>query len=89
VFLALQTKSQELESTRGQSKLRLEEHLMDTFCSGWRTRNTSGSISRPAPVTEQAVVLQETGEEDDEKEEEYYPDFGTYPAEVPQLFVGK
>jgi hypothetical protein len=85
VFHALQTKSQILESTREQSKLRLEEQLMDTFCSGWRTRDISGSTSTPALVTEQAVVLEETGEED---EEEDYPEFATYPAEVKQLLVG-
>jgi hypothetical protein len=99
VFHALQTKSQELESTREKSKLRLEEQLMDTFCSGWRNTsgstsapapvteqavNTSGSTSTPAPVTEQAVVLEGHREED---EEEDYPEFATYPAEVKQLLV--
>jgi len=85
VFAALETKSEEAELTQRKDKFRIEMRLMTPYNSDRFLQDTTRSTSTRAPVTEQAVVL----ENSDEEEEDEDLEFGDYAMDVNDILEKK
>ncbi|KAH0284815.1 hypothetical protein M436DRAFT_84846 [Aureobasidium namibiae CBS 147.97] len=85
VFAALETKSEEAELTQRKDKFRIEMRLMNSYDSDRLLEDTTRSTSIRAPATEQAVVL----DNGDEEEEDEDIKFGDYAIEVNRILEDK
>lgn len=85
VFAALETKSEEAELTQRKDKFRIEMRLMNSYNSDRLLQDTTRSTSTRAPATEQAVVLDNSDEEEEDEDLE----FGDYSIEVNHILEYK
>jgi len=85
IFVALQTKAQEVELTRQGDKARIERHLMNTYIPDQYYHDTSRAISTQLDAIEQADIPDEPFEEGQDDELR----FGVYASEVQYILDEK